>query len=113
MNSPFLLPAGEELEARRAHHSFRDPLGDFVSYLQMYEAFTRTGNRARFCESSYLDLRTMNEIVNIKGQLEEIVSALGVPIGIGRAVRRLPLRGLARPDPVRLREDAARACTAA
>ena len=34
VNSPFLLPPGEELEARRAHHSFRDPLGDFVSYLQ-------------------------------------------------------------------------------
>ncbi len=32
VNSPFLLPAGEELEARRAHHTFRDPLGDFVSY---------------------------------------------------------------------------------
>jgi ATP-dependent helicase HrpA len=83
VNSPFLLPAGEEMEARRAHHSFRDPLGDFLSYLQMYEAFARTGNKARFCERSYLDLRTMNEILNVKGQLEEIVSAMGVPIGRG------------------------------
>jgi RNA helicase HrpA len=83
VNSPFLLPAGEELEARRAHHSFSDPLGDFVSYLRIYEAFVRSGNKARFCDSSYLDLRTMNEIVNIKGQLEEIVSSLGVPIGRG------------------------------
>ena len=83
VNSPFLLPAGEELEARRAHHSFHDPLGDFVSYQRIFEAFVRAGNKARFCDNSYLDLRTMNEILNIKGQLEEIVSAIGVPIGSG------------------------------
>jgi ATP-dependent helicase HrpA len=83
VNSPFLLPAGEELEARRAHHTFRDPLGDFVSYQRIFEAFTKSGNKSRFCESHYLDLRTMNEILNIKGQLEEIVSTIGVPIGSG------------------------------
>ncbi|MGA2974887.1 MAG: ATP-dependent RNA helicase [Spirochaetia bacterium] len=83
VNSPFLLPAGEELEARRAHHTFRDPLGDFVSYQRIFEAFMRSGNAARFCDSHYLDLRTMNEIANIKGQLEEIVSTMGVPIGSG------------------------------
>jgi hypothetical protein len=83
VNSPFLLPAGEELEARRAHHTFRDPLGDFVSYQRIFEAFLRSGNRGRFCDEHYLDLRTMNEIANIRGQLEEIVSALGVPIGSG------------------------------
>ncbi|MGO9409248.1 MAG: helicase-related protein [Spirochaetia bacterium] len=83
VNSPFLLPAGEELEARRAHHSFRDPLGDFVSYQRIYEAFTRAANKARFCENHYLELRTMNEIINIEGQLQEIVSKIGVPIGSG------------------------------
>jgi len=83
VNSPFLLPAGEELEARRAHHTFRDPLGDFVSYQRIFEAFLKSGNKARFCDSHYLDLRTMNEIANIKGQLEEIVSDIGVPIGSG------------------------------
>jgi len=83
VNSPFLLPAGEELEARRAHHTFRDPLGDFVSYQRIYEAFIRAGNKSRFCDTHYLDLRTMAEIGNIKIQLEEIVSAMGVPIGSG------------------------------
>ncbi|MGA2761977.1 MAG: ATP-dependent RNA helicase [Spirochaetia bacterium] len=83
VNSPFLLPAGEELEARRAHHTFRDPLGDFVSYQRIHEAFVRSSNKARFCEAHYLDLRTMNEIINIDGQLQEIVSKLGVPIGSG------------------------------
>ncbi len=86
VNSPFLLPAGEELEARRAHHTFRDPLGDFVSYQRIYEAFVRSANKARFCENHYLDLRTMNEIVNIEGQLEEIVSKPRRAHRVGRAV---------------------------
>ncbi len=83
VNSPFLLPAGEELEARKAHHSFRDPLGDFVSYLRIFDAFVLARDRERFCERYYLDLRIMNEIESITHQLEEIVSALGVPIGTG------------------------------
>jgi ATP-dependent helicase HrpA len=81
VNTPFLLPAGEELEARKAHHSFRDPLGDFVSYLTIFDAFSGSKNRQRFCEIYYLDLRIMMEIESIVRQLEEIVSALGVPIG--------------------------------
>jgi RNA helicase HrpA len=83
VNSPFLLPAGEELEARKAHHSFRDPLGDFVSYLAIFDAFTAAKDRERFCMRFYLDLRVMSEIESITRQLEEIVSGLGVPISSG------------------------------
>jgi len=81
--NPFFLPPGEELEARKAHHSFRDPMGDFVSYLKLFRAFRRSKKPEDFCRRSYLDLRIMNEIVNIKAQLEEITSELGVPIGSG------------------------------
>ncbi len=86
VNSPFLLPAGEELEARRAHHSFRDPRGDFVSYLGMFEAFGKAKDRALFCDNFYLDLRVMNEIDNVSRQLVEIVSSMGIPIGSGGGV---------------------------
>jgi ATP-dependent helicase HrpA len=83
VNSPFLLPAGEELEARKAHHSFRDPLGDFISYLRIFDAFILAKDRDRFCARYYLDLRIMNEIDSITRQIEEIVSSLGVPIQSG------------------------------
>ncbi|MEI8092669.1 MAG: ATP-dependent RNA helicase [Spirochaetales bacterium] len=79
-DSPFLLPQGEEIEARRAHHQFRDPLGDFVSYLRIFEQFGNALNKERFCANAYLDHKTMLELVNIQGQLEEIVSKLGIPI---------------------------------
>jgi ATP-dependent helicase HrpA len=81
--NPFFLPPGEELEARKAHHSFRDPMGDFVSYLKLFRRFRGIRDPEDFCRRFYLDLRTMNEIVNIKLQLEEITSELGVPIGSG------------------------------
>ena len=85
-SSPYVLPPGEEMEARRAHHAFRDPSGDFVSYLRIYRSFMEARDKAKFCDHSYLDERTMLEIARIKEQLELIVSSLGVPIAHGGAV---------------------------
>ncbi|MDR2377110.1 MAG: ATP-dependent RNA helicase [Treponema sp.] len=78
--SPYLLPPGEEMDARRAHHSFRDNRGDFVSYLKLFTSYLDASNKVRFCEKNYLDERAMREIANVVTQLEEIVSALKVPI---------------------------------
>lgn len=79
-SSPYVLPPGLEMEARRAHHAFRDPMGDFVSYLNLFDSFKKAANKTRFCERNFLDERTMLEIVRIREQLELIVSDLGVPV---------------------------------
>jgi ATP-dependent helicase HrpA len=84
--SPYILPPGEEMEARRAHHAFRDPAGDFISYLKIYEAFRAAKDGGKWCERNYLDERTLLEIVRIKEQLELIVSDLGVPISGGGSI---------------------------
>jgi HrpA-like RNA helicase len=78
--SPYLLPPGEEVEARQAHHTFRDRDGDFVSYLRLYSAYHTSMHKNEFCERYYLDERAMAEISNVVEQLEEIVSEQGVPI---------------------------------
>lgn len=78
--SPYVLPPGQEIEARSAHHAFRDPMGDFITYLRLFEAFSAAPNKTRFCEKNFLDERTMFEIVRIREQLEIIVSDMGVPI---------------------------------
>ena len=72
-NSPFILPANQEMEARKAHHRFRDLSGDFGTYLNLFNAFKQTDNRERFCKKNYLDERVMAEIENIHFQLAEIV----------------------------------------
>jgi HrpA-like RNA helicase len=84
--SPYILPPGEEMEARRAHHAFRDPAGDFISYLKIFAAFKAARDGGRWCVQNYLDERTLLEIVRIKEQLELIVSDLGVPISGGGSV---------------------------
>jgi ATP-dependent helicase HrpA len=85
-NSPYLLPQGEELEARRAHHSFRTKHGDFVSYLELLKRFVNARDRTSFCENYYLDSRIMHEIENIHEQLSAIVSDMGVPIISGGTI---------------------------
>ena len=80
-NSPFLLPANEEMEARKAHHRFRDMQGDFGTYINLFRAYKQTDNHQKFCKKNYLDERVMAEIDNIKWQLGEIAGEkLGLPI---------------------------------
>lgn len=85
--SPFVLPAGKELEARQAHHAFRDAQGDFVAYVKLFRTYTGTKNKEQFCKKHYLDERVMAEILNIKEQLEEIVSGrLQIPVTGGGSI---------------------------
>jgi ATP-dependent helicase HrpA len=84
---PFLLPQGEEMEARKAHHAFREPGGDFHSYLKLFNSYINATKKDRFCEQYYLDQQTMDEIVHINDQLTQITSSLGVPITGGGSVK--------------------------
>jgi HrpA-like RNA helicase len=86
--SPYLLPPGEEMDARRAHHRFRDSSGDFVSYLKLYKAFKESHTITQFCEKNYLDERAMAEISNVVVQLEEIVSSIGFPLLSGGGIKQ-------------------------
>jgi len=78
--SPYILPPGEETDARQAHHRFRDDNGDFVSYLKLFKSYNDSTNKTKFCEKNYLDDRAMAEIVNVTYQLEEIIASMKIPI---------------------------------
>lgn len=78
--SPFVLPPGEEMDARAAHHAFRDMQGDFVSYVKLFRRYESMENKARFCQNNYLDEKVMKEITSIKEQIEEEISELGIPV---------------------------------
>ncbi|MDR0503436.1 MAG: ATP-dependent RNA helicase [Treponema sp.] len=78
--SPYILPPGEETDARQAHHRFRDDSGDFVSYLKLFKAYNESTNKIYFCEKNYLDERAMAEILNVTYQLEEIISSMKIPV---------------------------------
>jgi len=80
VRSPFSMTEGYEMEARKAHLTFSDSNGDFVSFLKLYRMFFSTTDREEFSKRYYLDVKIMEEILNIKEQLELIVSGMGVPI---------------------------------
>ena len=82
--TPFILPQGKEYEAREVQHMMVDNAnGDFAAYLSIYKSYLKNQSeksREKYCTSHYLDKQTMDEIVHIKEQLEDIVSGMGVPI---------------------------------
>ena len=86
VRSPFSMPEGYEMEARKAHLAFSDSNGDFVSFLKLYRIFFSATDREAFCKKYYLDVKIMEEILNIKEQLELIVSGMGVPILSGGTI---------------------------
>ncbi len=78
--SPFIFIDGEEIESRKAHSLFNEPMGDFASFLKVFGMYGQASDKEKFCKIHYLDERIMAEITNIKEQLELIVSDMGVPI---------------------------------
>lgn len=84
--TPFVLPPGQEDEARKAHQSFNSEEGDFISYLNLYRlirALPSSEDRERFCRLHFLDYPSMAEIHHVAEQLSEIVSEIGFPLSNG------------------------------
>ncbi len=83
---PLLYPSDKAILARSRQERFQDAaFGDFAGYLKLYNAYSEIDYKdekakKKFCDYYFLDFQTMNEIVHIKRQLEELVSSLGVPI---------------------------------
>ncbi|WPM05526.1 helicase-related protein [Borreliella sinica] len=76
----FLLPQNEETEARQAHLKYKNPMGDLIGFINIFEDFKKATNKEAFTRENYLDLQGLEEIVNVQMQLENIVSKLNIPI---------------------------------
>lgn len=76
----FLLPQNEEMEARQAHLKYKNPMGDLIGFINIFEDFKKAVNKEAFTKENYLDLKGLEEIVNVQMQLENIVSKLNIPI---------------------------------
>ncbi|MBN1234276.1 MAG: DEAD/DEAH box helicase [Candidatus Coatesbacteria bacterium] len=81
--NPYLLPAGEEELAREAHKSFYHRTGDFIAFIRLFRKYTQFQDlteREEFCRKFYLDNRVMEEIVNIHGQMKNILENMQIPV---------------------------------
>ena len=86
----YVMPIGEEYEARNAHKAFQNPkYGDFIGLRTMfdtYKSFKTKEERASFAKAYYLDMQTLDEIQNIHKQLSEQISEDGIYIGHGGSI---------------------------
>ncbi|WP_445436198.1 helicase-related protein [Candidatus Borreliella tachyglossi] len=76
----FLLPQNEEIEARQSHMKYKNPLGDLIGFIKIFEDFKNAINKEAFAKENYLDLQGLEEITNVQRQLENIVSSFNIPI---------------------------------
>ncbi|WNY63251.1 ATP-dependent RNA helicase [Borreliella carolinensis] len=79
----FLLPQNEEMEARQAHLKYKNPMGDLIGFVNIFEDFKKALNKEAFTKENYLDLQGLEEIANVQMQLENIISKLNIPIKKG------------------------------
>jgi len=77
--SPHLFPHEKEKEAKEAHKLFNDQNGDFLSYINIHNEFTNSKNKTEFCNKNYFDISVLEEILNVKAQLEDIIYNMGIP----------------------------------
>jgi len=73
--TPFLYPMGEEIESRQAQKKLAVAGGDFFTWINLYYKYVKTKDKELFCKAYYLDIRSMNEIVNIHSQLSDMLIA--------------------------------------
>ncbi len=82
---PFLLPFGEEMNARKAHMKYAHPYGDFHACIRLFHEYSHAQDQSEFCKKFYLDEQVMQEIANVRTQLLEITEDLGVFISTSKA----------------------------
>lgn len=83
VRTPFVLPVDQEDVARNAHRRFANKSGDFASFLEIFAAYTNLvtpKQKQDFCNTNFMDMQTLNEIVHVNEQLGEIVGSLGFPL---------------------------------
>jgi ATP-dependent helicase HrpA len=96
--SPFVEDEPTLEQARRAHRRFFHPLGDVVTFVQVYRAWCQSHERQRFCKQNFLDPQTLEFVAKAHGQLTEIASEQGIEVargGSGEELVRAVAAGLA------------------
>ncbi len=88
--SPFILPPGQENEARAAQKKFNNSkYGDFVSYLSIFEQYTKIEkikDQQNYCKKNFMDHQSIQEIVHVNEQLSDIVGEIGIPLTGGGSI---------------------------
>lgn len=93
-------PAGQRSQSDAAHHKFRDPHSDFLSFIRLWEFYEKLSNdlgRSRLQKAlnqHYLSYHGFREWADVVRQLRELLAAAGFKAG----QRRIELASIPEPD---------------
>jgi len=78
----FITPADLRKKARNEHSVYIDTTGDHISLLNVYDAYVSTieAKRIEFCRKKFLSKRALDYALNIREQLLEITTELGIDV---------------------------------
>ena len=89
----FLRPIDEEFEADEKHAAFKERNSDFMTYLNIWEAFQRNNYDESWANENYLNSKILSEVKNVREQLFEILDEHNFPLSkrrnkdaIGRSI---------------------------
>ncbi|MDX9786479.1 MAG: ATP-dependent RNA helicase HrpA [Desulfobacterales bacterium] len=92
IQDPRERPAEKAAEADRAHARFKDPSSDFVTLLNIWNAYQAAWNQnkkmrqiMKFCSSCFLSFKRMREWRDIHGQLQAILAESNLPARLASA----------------------------
>ena len=74
----FNRPKEKQWEADMAHRQFRDKVSDFLTLLNVYNAYECSGYDDSWCYQNFLNARVLMETRSIKKQLTEILWQSGI-----------------------------------
>ncbi|RLW69984.1 MAG: ATP-dependent RNA helicase HrpA, partial [spirochete symbiont of Stewartia floridana] len=87
IHDPREFPPEKKTQARSAHAVFRDENSDFISWLNIWDAFragggkeSYTGRIKKFCKEHYLSFRRMREWMDVHRQLALVMEENGYRI---------------------------------
>nr|CAH0106947.1 unnamed protein product [Daphnia galeata] len=70
----------ESIKARTARRKFEAHEGDLITYLNVVTAFAKHGECSRWCQSNYLNKKSLKRVVVLRNQLIKLLRRLDIPI---------------------------------
>lgn len=76
----FISPSNEKRAAERARTKFSVKEGDHVTMVNVYNAFLKYDQSARWCAENYINVKGLRRAVNIRDQLKQMLKKYKVPL---------------------------------
>merc|ERR1719272_2272142 len=76
----FSNPTSKREQANKIRSRFLAPQGDHITLLNVYRTYTGEKNQQQWCHDHFINSRSMATVINVRAQLKEVCTRLGLPL---------------------------------